>query len=463
MITRIEIDGFKTFRNFAIDLAPFVAVVGANAAGKSNLFDAIQFLRRVTEESLTVAVREARGDIDDLFRLRGDGSRVSRIEFAVEVLLEPKVRDPWGTEVALTQTRIRYELHIVRRVEEGGNARLFVEHEQAVPLRKGSRDLARRWGASRSFLEQHFIDGKRVSPFLLTDTSTERGRYFEVRQDGVQGRARPADAAEATVLSSMSSAEFKHLYALHQEISSWRFLQLEPEALRAPGEKYGEDRLLPDGSNLSRVLSRIRQSTSTLDVPEGDLADISNDLGALIPGIISVEVVENSQTRKWEIHIVSEGEARYRADVASDGTLRVLALLAALYDPTHRGLICFEEPENGVHPLRLKKLVNYLRGLVTRPELDAEPSEPLAQVILNSHSPIVLSALPEAHCVYVDMQTVIENYEADGSAHRASSRISRYRQIAQPGELTLFEMEMPRVAPGEIERYRAASSLESAG
>ena len=42
MLTRIEIDGFKTFEDFAVDLAPFVAILGTNAAGKSNLFDAIQ-------------------------------------------------------------------------------------------------------------------------------------------------------------------------------------------------------------------------------------------------------------------------------------------------------------------------------------------------------------------------------------------------------------------------------------
>jgi len=40
MITRIEIDGFKTFRNFSLELAPLQVIVGLNGAGKSNLFDA---------------------------------------------------------------------------------------------------------------------------------------------------------------------------------------------------------------------------------------------------------------------------------------------------------------------------------------------------------------------------------------------------------------------------------------
>ena len=41
MVTRLELDGFKTFRSFAVDLSPFQVIVGPNNAGKSNLFDAL--------------------------------------------------------------------------------------------------------------------------------------------------------------------------------------------------------------------------------------------------------------------------------------------------------------------------------------------------------------------------------------------------------------------------------------
>jgi predicted ATPase len=462
VITRIEIDGFKTFKNFQLNIGPFLAVLGPNATGKSNLFDAIQFLRRVTEEGLMSAVREARGDVDDLFRRRGDGSRSHRLIFAVEVLLEPTVRDPWGTEVDLTQTRIRYELSVARR-EIQGNTRLVVEHERAQPLRRGHRDLLKTWAASKPFAETHFLDGKRSSDFLTTRDDEKRGRIFEVRQDGVQGRARPAETAEATVLSSMSSAEFKHLYALKKEISSWRFLQLEPQALRQPGERFGENPLLPDGSNLARVLNRIERETATDLRPGGVIAQVGQDLAALIPGIKGVRVVENEQTRKFEIHLQALGQPEYRADVASGGTLRVLALLTALYDPEHRGLICFEEPENGVHPFRLKRLVEYLRGLVTDPARADAGGLPLAQMVINSHSPVVLGAVPDSACVFVDNQTVIESIDVDGSARRVKSRTSRFRRVAtdaQPG--LLDDSTVASVSTAEVSRFRAAAELAEA-
>ena len=49
MITRIEIDGFKSFSNFVMDFSPLTVIAGANASGKSNLFDALQLLARMAE------------------------------------------------------------------------------------------------------------------------------------------------------------------------------------------------------------------------------------------------------------------------------------------------------------------------------------------------------------------------------------------------------------------------------
>ena len=88
MITRIEIDGFKTFDRFVLDLRPFTAVVGPNASGKSNLFDAIKFVSRLAQTDIREAMLELRGRPEELFRRTSTG-RSDRMAFAVEVLLEP--------------------------------------------------------------------------------------------------------------------------------------------------------------------------------------------------------------------------------------------------------------------------------------------------------------------------------------------------------------------------------------
>src|SRR5579863_2903380 len=101
MITQIEIDGFKTFKDFKVELAPFQVIVGPNGSGKSNLFDALELLSRFASKDLRSAFQDMRGDADDLFTLLPGGKRVDKIRLAVEMLVGKKVEDRWGREAEL--------------------------------------------------------------------------------------------------------------------------------------------------------------------------------------------------------------------------------------------------------------------------------------------------------------------------------------------------------------------------
>src|SRR5438270_8030067 len=110
MLTRIEIHGIKTFEGFHLDLAPFLVVLGPNASGKSNLFDAIRLLSHLAGTDLRAAVKHMRGEPLELFRRDTRGMPSSRMRFAVEVLLNPIITDPWGATVHIKHSRIRYEV-----------------------------------------------------------------------------------------------------------------------------------------------------------------------------------------------------------------------------------------------------------------------------------------------------------------------------------------------------------------
>ena len=101
MITRLEIDGFKTFSNFKIDLSSFVVIAGTNGSGKSNLFDAIQLISRLAETELKSAFQEQRGEARELFTLLSDGTYKEKMSFMVEMLVDKKVKDSWGNEKEL--------------------------------------------------------------------------------------------------------------------------------------------------------------------------------------------------------------------------------------------------------------------------------------------------------------------------------------------------------------------------
>ena len=130
MITRIEINGFKTFDNLKLDLRPFTAVVGPNASGKSNLFDAIKFVSRLAQTDIREAMQELRGRPEELFRHTATG-RSDRMAFAVEVLLEPHGTDAFGKSFELRTQRVRYELDIAVRTD--ANRRLEAQRSPHFP------------------------------------------------------------------------------------------------------------------------------------------------------------------------------------------------------------------------------------------------------------------------------------------------------------------------------------------
>lgn len=125
MITLIEIDGFKTFKDFIVELAPFQVIVGPNGSGKSNLFDALKLLSRLADNDVNTAFQELRGEANELFTILPGGRSVERIRIAVEMLVNRKLKDRGDgeieligddvalrKEVALKYTRLRYELEI---------------------------------------------------------------------------------------------------------------------------------------------------------------------------------------------------------------------------------------------------------------------------------------------------------------------------------------------------------------
>src|SRR5439155_8199958 len=69
--------------------------------------------------------------------------------------------------------------------------------------------------------------------------------------------------------------------------------------------------------------------------------------------------------------------------------LRFLTLSILGQDST-ASLICMEEPENGLHPGKITEIVNLLAEMATDTELPIGPDNPLRQVILVTHSPVLV-------------------------------------------------------------------------
>jgi predicted ATPase len=434
MLTRIEIDGFKTFGGFGLDLQPLTAIVGPNASGKSNLFDALRFLSLLAQHDIRTAMQSLRGEPEELFRHTEAGTSKC-MSFAVEVLLGRTGVDAFGANYEIPAQRLRYELKLaLSETAEGLPRGIFVREESCHPISK-KQDRA-------IYLREEKISyNARISPFIKL---SDNGDAILIRQDGRQKHGRPVHLslkeASRTALSTITTAEFPHLYALREILANIRFLEINPKAARSANDRFDDRALKPDASNLAAALAHLKEQTANEDRPDGVLSDIAADLASLIPSVHSLEIQNDPNQKQYSFNLQFVGGLSFSSRVISDGTLRLLALLAVLNDPDRRGTLCFEEPENGVHEGRVPMLVEFLRNAVN---VSAKPLVPRFQVLLNTHSPKVMAALHDHEIVAAD------NIVSVDPATRIRSVKTRMRPGIQPtgdlvdpvNYLTRFEVD----------------------
>lgn len=388
MITRIEIDGFKTFRNFSLNLAPLQVIVGPNGAGKSNLFDVLRLLSRLVESDLRTAFQDLRGEAGELFTILPSGERVNRMRLAVELLVEPNVRDSWGAEAAIRYTRLRYELVVLRDTDQQGLDRLYVDHEALLLIRRSEDQWIKQYGVIGQEYWLPKVTGGRA-PFISTESEHGIPTVYLHQDDrnrkGSGGRKGSVAARmERTVLSGIQNTESPHAFAASEEMRNWHFLQLNPESLRKPSPMVGPQTMAVDGKYLPGTLARLQAEDQFL------LTDLSRDLANLVPGIVKIHLETDKARDEYVIWAEMEDGRRFSSRVLSDGTLRMLALIALKNDPDHKGVLCFEEPENGVHPFRLKKIAHLLTELGTDFADSDQQELPLRQFLSNTHSPLFI-------------------------------------------------------------------------
>jgi predicted ATPase len=221
-----------------------------------------------------------------------------------------------------------------------------------------------------------------------------------LHQDG-GGAGRPrehlAETLPRTVLSTTNAIESPTALLARREMQSWRLLQLEPSSLRNSDSFNSPAHLGADGSHLAATLHRLARTHTSNGSPDGAAiyARVANRLSELVEDVSDVAVDEDHRRELLTLQVRDRSQTWHAARALSDGTLRFLALAILELDPSAQGLLCFEEPENGIHPERIPAMVRLLKDLSVDPEEESGPDNPLRQVIVNTHSPSVVSLVDE--------------------------------------------------------------------
>lgn len=451
MITRIEIDGFKSFTDFELDLEPLTLIAGVNGVGKSNLFDALLHLGRLVGSSggidggtLREAFESDRGSLGDLFTLYPDGSRANHMRFAVELLLPDVIEDQFAVSAELNRRRLRYELGV--RLSELGNLQLT--HERLVSIPRASDRFVKLHPAAKGELMAG-LGGQKT----LVDTVAGEVVLYQDGRSGRKRRAFPVSKAQRTALSGLGSTEFPHAYAVRRMLTGLRLLRLEPSQLRLPSAFASSQDLGPSGYGLAAALARIKRSA-----PES-MRDISEEVARVVPGIRSVDVEPDMAKEEWTVNVNHVDGHPLPAKLVSDGTLRLLALATMVHDPEYRGIVILEEPENGIYAGRIEELLDVLEAFSD----SAAPGWGQRQLLTNTHSVPLVEAVKQRGLTDCLMFAYLKRVvRSDMPSHYATTVAHVFDTGQQQSLFSDDELNRQKVASGELDRLLRRSDTPGA-
>ncbi|MGH9063009.1 MAG: AAA family ATPase [Acidimicrobiales bacterium] len=370
MIRRLRVHGYKSLADVGVELAPITVLFGPNAAGKSNLLDAVNLLARmVTSENLEEAFSQHRGTPLEAFSFPSGGvselMAQGKASFTMEadVELSEEVRRRVGDDVAkareglsdgktrqvVVSPRLRYRL-TVEILTESGHLRVMDERLDALKA-DGTPDANRH-------------------SFIWREPGEPRIR---LRREG-QGHPLYEELGQDRPIASkrLYPPHYPHICALGEELSRWRTYYLEPSAMRAEAPLREVTILPSDGSDLAGFYNTVRARRPK------QLVSFERALAEIVPNATSIRVEHD---RAGLLHLeVDEGGVAVSSRVVSEGTLRLLGLLAVTNPLEPLSVVGYEEPENGVHADRLSMVGRVLLNAAERGS---------TQYLVNTHSPLL--------------------------------------------------------------------------
>ena len=354
MLRQLKVRGFKSIAELDITLPRLAVLFGPNAAGKSNVIDALQALSRLaTERTLDEALAEPiRGYSVEAFTLPNGGLPALLRQERAELSLEA-VATPIPSEQATTHA-FRYRIGVAINPP---TSKLTVTDEYLVRLnRRGEVTLSPRI---------EVVEGDRLAIRRLT----QRG----------QPRHEPLGLSHSQVSDvRFSGAMYPDFDRARAEFAGWRAYYLDPRvAMRQPVPPRDVSDIGPLGESIAPYLFVLRNSY------ERHYQAVVRALRTIIPSVTSLDVELDEKRGTLDITIVQDG-IPYSSRVISEGTLRVLALCAIAVNPRPASLVAFEEPENGVHPRRIEAIADLLTSLANSGH---------TQVIVTTHSSVFAGAM----------------------------------------------------------------------
>jgi len=366
-IEGFRIRNFRTLRDITLgrlwnnkgtgELTPMTVVIGKNGSGKSTLFDAFGFLSDCLKNGVEEACDRRNG---------------------FERIVSQSIDEPLMFEIYYRQehnTRpITYEVSFAL----DNHHRPYVKNERLRQRRKGQD-----WGRPFSFLileegrglvwkgEHEGID-EQSTPSTLNKLMHEESNETEIIE--------LQDNRKMGIATLGALKQHPRISAFRQFIEGWHLSYFSPDAARSLSLSGPQKHLNIRGDNIGNVVQFMER-----EHPK-QFEKILKDIAEKIPGVDKIST-ERMTDGRLLLKFNDRGfKDPFSAQQMSDGTLKVLAYLLLLSDPTPPPFICIEEPENGLYHKLLETLAQQFRAYVTE-------GKNKSQIFITTHQPYFVDAL----------------------------------------------------------------------
>jgi predicted ATPase len=351
-LLKVRARNYLSLRDVEVELGPLNVLVGPNAGGKSNFLDVIRFLGDAAREDLRPAV-ERRGGYEAI-RFRGAPANSGKIEIHVEAK---------ATKHATERAPDAYTLRFWQNPLPGSPTRRILVREEELSFKR-TRGQGRRIK----------VQGKKLT---IYDEAKKPARS--------ETPARPENLLQAESLALSTLPRLgperggEQVRTIADLFRTLVVFDVNVAKARKPAALHGEG-LSADASNLAAFLYRLSTHPT-----HGDwFSAFEDDARAMIPGYERMHFRKIGGAEEAVAVEIKETGLRGRTPLsqASYGSIRALALLALLYDPSPSWLTCVEEIDHGLHPHVFDRLVELLRWASER-----------TQFLIATHSPVLVNRL----------------------------------------------------------------------
>jgi predicted ATPase len=384
----LRISHYKSLSDIALtDIQPVTVLVGCNGVGKSNIADALRFLRDALSQGLDHAV-STRGGIS-LIR-QYSPRKPFQISF-----------DFGFTEEDNAAHVARYQLTLTSLRE--GNFR--VERERCEWFGPGDFSFN---AETDEMVECDFES-------MLAERNTEGRINLKIGGKLIEQENERPTLPDALALGKhltwhkLAPVQFGGT-SLVDFILNFRFSSIYPNTLRQPAPPDTDLFLKENGANWASILRNMKKTSRGKQAWE----QVREMMQVVMPQLedISPTAVGGFILPRFKVREAS-GEAHlFDPSQISDGTLRILGILLALYQTPHPSLMVIEEPEQTVNPALLAVLADAFRECSER-----------TQLLITSHSPHLVDLFPTENIRVVTMQ--------DGETRIAKIRASQQEAIKE--------------------------------